>query len=261
MKTATVLGLATLCLLATPAIAEAKLHHEAVAYTENGQQLEGYLVYDDARQGKRPGVMVVHEWWGLNDYTKRRADQLAGLGYVAFAADMYGKGKVTKDMGQAKAWATPFYSDNGRWRARAKAGWDVLAKRPEVDPKRMAAMGYCFGGGTALELARTGAPMLGVVTFHGSLTTPHPETSDIKGKVLVLHGADDPNAPIKDVMSFMDEMRSHKTNYQVVLYGGAVHAFTNPAANMPDKGIMYNAQADKRSWDEMRRFFKELFGQ
>lgn len=260
MNSRNALGLAVLCLLTTPATAEAKLHHEAVAYTEGGQALEGYLVYDDAKRGKRPGVMVVHEWWGLNDYAKHRADQLAQLGYVAFAADMYGKGKSTTQMDQAKAWATPFYSDNGKWRARAKAGWDQLAARPQVDTHRLAAMGYCFGGGTALELARTGVPMAGVVSFHGSLSTPHPDASKIAGKVLVLHGADDPNVPMKDVLGFEDEMRAHKTNYQIALYGGAVHAFTNPKANMPANGIMYNAQADKRSWDEMRRFFLEIFG-
>ncbi|MDB5100240.1 MAG: dienelactone hydrolase [Cyanobacteria bacterium RYN_339] len=254
------IALATLILLATPAVAEAKLHREAVAYNQGGQALEGYLVYDEAQAGKRPGVMVVHEWWGLNAYVKRRADQLAGLGYVAFAADMYGKGKVATTRDQAKQYASALYGDNALWRARAKAGWEQLVKRPQVDPARLAAMGYCFGGGTALELARTGTPMAGVVTFHGSLGTPHPEASQIKGKVLVLHGADDAN--LKDLPAFQAEMRQHHTNYQLNLYGGAVHAFSNPeAGNDPSKGAAYDAQADKRSWDAMGAFFREVFGQ
>lgn len=261
MTTRNVLALATLCVMMSPAIAEAKLHHEAVTYQQGGQTLEGYLAYDDAFHGKRPGVMVVHEWWGLNDYVKHRADQLAALGYVAFAADIYGKGKTATTAEAAKALAMPFYMNNAAWRERALAGWDQLLKRPEVDPHKVAAMGYCFGGGTALELARSGAAMAGVVSFHGSLSTPHPEKSQFKGKVLVLHGAEDPNVPMKDVLAFQEEMRQHKVNYQINLYGGAVHAFTNPhAGNDPSKGIAYNEQADKRSWNEMVMFFKEIFG-
>lgn len=247
--------LAIALVLSTPAVAEAKLHHEPVRYGD----FEGYLAYDDALPGQRPGIMVVHEWWGLNDYVKKRCDQLAGLGYVAFAADMYGKGKATKDPAQARQWASALYGNNALWRERARAGYAKLLAFPRVDARRTAAMGYCFGGGTALELARTGAPLLGVVSFHGSLSTPHPEASQIRGKVLVLHGADDAN--LKDLPAFQAELRAHHTNYQLNLYGGAVHAFSNPdAGSDPTKGAAYDAQADKRSWQAMADFFKELFG-
>jgi dienelactone hydrolase len=251
--------LATLIVLATPMVAEAKLQHGPIPYQQGGQSLEGYVAYDDALPGKRPGVMVVHEWWGLNDYVKRRCDQLAALGYVAFAADMYGQGKATRDPSQAKQWAMGLYGNNALWRERAQAGYRQLVSFARVDATRTAAMGYCFGGGTALELARTGAPLLGVVSFHGSLSTPNPASSRIKGKVLVLHGADDAN--LKDLPAFQAEMRAHHTNYEIDLYGGAVHAFSNPdAGNDPSKGAAYNAQADKRSWAAMMAFFQELFG-
>lgn len=256
-----VLGLVALGVLATSVPAEAKIVKEAVSYREGDQVFEGQLVFDDAVTGKRPAVMVVHEWWGLNDYPKRRAEDLAKLGYVAFAADMYGKGVVARNAEEAGKLAGALRSDRARMRARARTAWDVLAKRPEVDPARMVAMGYCFGGGVALELARSGADMAGVVSFHGSLDTPDPASSRIKGKVLVLHGAEDKAVPMKDVLAFQDEMRRGRVNYQINLYGGAVHAFSNPAAgNDPSKGIAYDAQADRRSWSELMLFLREVFG-
>jgi dienelactone hydrolase len=246
--------------LATSAPAQAKLVKEAVPYREGEQAFEGFLVYDDALKGKRPAVMVVHEWWGLNDYPKRRAEELAKLGYVAFAADMYGKGVVARTPAEAGKLAGALRSDRVRMRTRARTAWDVLAARPEVDPARMAAMGYCFGGGVALELARSGADMAGVVSFHGSLDTPNPEASRFKGKVLVLHGAEDKAVTMQDVLAFQDEMRRGHVNYQINLYGGAVHAFSNPAAgNDPSKGVAYDAQADRRSWAALLLFLQEIF--
>ncbi|HEY9899102.1 MAG TPA: dienelactone hydrolase family protein [Pantanalinema sp.] len=256
-----VLGLVALGVLAMASPSEAKLVREAVPYREGDQAFEGLLVYDDAVKGKRPAVMVVHEWWGLNDYPKHRAEELAKQGYVAFAADMYGKGVVATTPEEASKLAGALRSDRARMRARARMAWDVLARRPEVDPARMAAMGYCFGGGVALELARSGADMAGVVSFHGSLDTPQPEASRIKGKVLVLHGAEDKAVTMQDVLAFQDEMRRGRVNYQINLYGGAVHAFSNPAAgNDPAKGVAYDAQADKRSWAELLLFLREIFG-
>lgn len=256
------LALAAACVVLSPAVAEAKLVHQTVTYTDGGTTLKGYLVHDDAFKGKRPGVMVVHEWWGLNAYAKQRADELAALGYVAFAADMFGNGSSTDDAEQAKKWAMPFYGNNAGWRTRAKAGFDQLAKRPEVDPNKLGAMGFCFGGSTALELARTGAPVKGVVSFHGGLTTPKPADSVFKGKVLVLHGAADPMVPMKDVQAIQDELIAHHANYQISLFGGAKHAFSNPGADRHHiDGIAYNAQAEKRSIAEMKAFFKEVFGQ
>lgn len=262
--------LATLGALALPAAlmaalgaapAEAKLVNEPVVYRQGEQVFEGRLVYDDAVKARRPAVMVVHEWWGLNDYVVARSEMLAKLGYVAFAADMYGKGVRAETPEAAGKLAGALRGDRALMRARARAAWDALAKRPEVNPAKMAAMGYCFGGGVALELARSGAPMAGVASFHGGLDTPDPAASRILGKVLVLHGAEDPAVPMKDVLAFQDEMRRHKVNYQITMYGGAVHAFTNPAAgNDPSKRSAYNAQADSRSWAELRLFLKEIFG-
>ena len=230
-------------------------------YTCNGVELQGYIVWDDTIQGRRPGVMVVHEWWGVNDYVTKRAQQLAGLGYVAFVADMYGKGVLAKTPEEARKLATALRQDRKLMRARAQAGLNILTIVPLCDPTRVAAMGYCFGGGVVLELARSGADVKGVISFHGNLDTPNPaDAKNIKGKVLVLTGADDPSVPPKQVEAFVDEMRAANVDYQVVLYGGAVHAFTNPASgNDPKRGAAYCAAADRRSWEAMRQFFAEIF--
>lgn len=261
MKLGLVWAMAALGLLATPGVADAKLLKEVVSYRQGDRLFEGLLVFDDAYKGKRPAVMVVHEWWGLNDYPKKRAEALAKLGYVAFAADMYGKGVVAATPAEAGKLAGALRRDRALMRERAQTAWNVLAARPEVDSARMAAMGYCFGGGVALELARSGADMAGVVSFHGSLDTPDPASSRIKGKVLVLHGADDKAVTMQDVLAFQDEMRQGRVNYQINVYGGAVHAFSNPAAgNDPSKGVAYDAQADRRSWDALLLFLREIFG-
>ena len=242
--------------------AEAKMVTQAVEYEQGGVALEGYLAYDDSFAGKRPGVLIFHQWMGLTDYEQGRARQLAELGYVAFAADIYGKGVRPADNKAAGAEATKFRNDIPLMRARARAGLEELRGLPQVDPARVAAIGYCFGGGVALELARSGAELAGVVSFHGSLSTPHPEDArNIRAKVLVLHGALDPAVPIPQVEALIKELSAAQVEFQVVLYSGAVHAFTQlGAGNDPSKGAAYNAAADRRSWQAMRDFFNEIFG-
>jgi dienelactone hydrolase len=252
-------GLIMTILIATGAHAEVRT--EQIEYRHGDKLLEGYLAYDDTMTGKRPGVLVVHEWWGLNDYAKRRAEQLARLGYVAFAIDMYGKGKVTTDPKVAGEWAGVFRNDSPLGRARAAAGLEVLKSRPQVDPSRIAAIGYCFGGTVVLEMARGGADLRGVASFHGGLATPNlADARNIRGKVLVLHGADDPFESPAEIAAFQEEMRQAKVDWQMVYYGGAVHAFSNPDAGKAGlKGVAYNEAADRRSWLAMREFFDEIF--
>jgi len=239
--------------------ARAEMKTEVVEYRHGDVVLEGYLAYDDSFQGKRPGVLVVHEWYGHTPYVRMRAEQLARLGYVAFASDMYGKGVLAKDAKEAAALAGIYLGDRKLMRARAAAGLDVLRKRPEVDPARLAAIGYCFGGTTVLELARSGADLASVVSFHGLLNTPNPEDArKIKGKVLVLHGGDDPFVPLKQVEAFQEEMRKGGVDWEFVTYGGAVHRFTNSEAGSDNsKGAAYNERADRRSWQAMKDFFAE----
>ncbi|MGE5401016.1 MAG: dienelactone hydrolase family protein [Ignavibacteriales bacterium] len=239
----------------------AKIHKETVDYKSDGVALQGYLVYDDAVKDKRPGILIVHEWWGLNDYPKMRAEQLAKLGYVAFAADMYGKGVTAKTPDEAGKLAAPFRNDRSLTRKRITVALDILRKNPHVDQGKIAAIGYCFGGMVALELARSGADIKGVAGFHTALDTPTPaDAKKIKGKILVMIGADDKAVPPDQRQAFQKEMEQGGVDWQMNLYGGAVHAFTNPAAgNDPSKGMAYNANADKRSWEAMKTFFQEIF--
>jgi dienelactone hydrolase len=237
-------------------MAKGQVHTESVAYKQGDTTLEGWLAYDGSKKGKRPGVLIVHQWKGLTDYEKKRADMLAKLGYVAFAVDIYGKGIRPKDNQAAGAEAGKYKSDRELLRKRVNAGLAVLQKQELVDTKRIAAIGYCFGGTTVIELARSGADIAGVVSFHGALDSPKPEDGkNIKCKVLALHGADDPFVPAKDVAAFEDEMRQAKVDWQLVKYGGAVHSFTDWNANM--EGAAYNEKADKRSWEAMKEFFGE----
>jgi dienelactone hydrolase len=234
---------------------------EFVEYRHNDTVLEGYLAYDERIKEKRPGVVVIHEWYGLNDYAKARAEQLADMGYVAFAADIYGKGVRAKNMEEAAKLAGIYRADRGLMRTRAAAGLEALRQQSQVDSGRIAAIGYCFGGQTALELARSGAELSGVVSFHGNLDTPNSgDAKNIKAKVLVLHGADDPLVTPAHVHAFQDEMRKASIDWQLVMYGGAVHSFTNPASGSdPSKGLAYNEKADRRSWAAMKLFFDEIF--
>ena len=245
------------------ATAQAALHREKLEYEQGNAALEGYLAYDDTFKGPRPGIVLFHDWMGVGPYVQGRADQLAELGYVVLAADVYGKGIRPATRQEASAQAGIYTADRTLMRARAQAALDALRRLPLVDTMHIVAMGYCFGGGVALELARSGAAIAGVVTFHGSLSTTLPaESGAVKAKLLVLQGADDPVAPIKQIGTFEDEMRKAGADYQIVLYGGAVHTFTNPAAgNNPATGSAYNKDADRRSWEAMKQFFREVFGE
>jgi dienelactone hydrolase len=253
--------LIAILLLSCPVIALAGIKSEPVEYKQGDTTFEGVLFYDDADSTPRRAIMVCHEWWGLNDYAKKRAEQLAQSGYVAFAVDVYGKGVQAKTMEEAGKMATALKNDRATLRARINAAFDALKARKEVNPKKIAAIGYCFGGTTALELARSGADIVGVVSFHGALGTPTPDDAkNIKARVLACHGADDPFVPMTEVTAFIDEMKKAKVDYQLNVYGGAVHGFTNVAAgNDPTKGMAYNEPADKRSWAAMMAFFAEAF--
>lgn len=244
-----------------PALAQAAIETKAVEYQQGNTRLVGYLAAPKDAKAPLPGVLVVHEWMGLNDYAKRRAEQLAELGYVALAADIYGDGKMAADAKEAAALAGTYKKDRALLRARAAAGLAALKAQPGVAAGKVAAIGYCFGGTTVLELARNGGELAGVVSFHGGLDTPTPEDAkNIRAKVLVLHGADDPYVPAEQVTAFEQEMRAGGADWQLVAYGGAVHGFTNSAnGNDPSKGVAYQAAADARSWDAMQRFFTELF--
>ena len=253
----TLIALSFICVPA----ALAKIHTETVEYKHGDAVLEGYLAYDDASTAVRPGVLIVHEWTGLGDYVKSRAQQLAGLGYVAFALDMYGKGIRPQTPQEASAQASIYRKDRALMRARAAAGLEQLKKSSLVDPGKIAAIGYCFGGGTALELARSGADIAGVVSFHGNLDTPNPQDAkNIKAKILVCTGGSDPNVPPEQVQAFEKEMTDAGVDWEINIYGHAVHSFTNPASgNDPSRGVAYNEKADKRSWQAMKDFFGEIF--
>lgn len=254
------LPLSSLALLAAAALpAAAAVKTEVVEYKDGDQVCEGFLAYDDAAKGKRPGVVVVHDWMGVGDETRRRVKQLAELGYVALAADVYGKGIRPKDAKEAGALAGKYKGDLPALRARVRAAFDTLSKNPRVEASKVLAIGYCFGGTSALELARSGAPLAGVVSFHGGLGTKDPaDAKNVRCPVLALHGAADPYVPPAEVAAFQKEMTDAKVDWQMVLYADAVHAFTNPGAGTdPSKGAAYNEKADKRSWEAMKAFFAE----
>lgn len=240
---------------------QAEVRTEVVEYKQGNAVLEGYLAYNDAMKGKRPGVLIVHEWMGVNNYVKKRAEQLAKLGYIAFAADIYGKGVRPKNSDEAAAESKKYKSDRQLMRDRVNAGLGILKKYKLVDTKKTAAIGYCFGGTTVLELGRSGADVAGIVSFHGGLDSLNPnDAKNIKGKVLALHGGDDPFVPAEHVAAFQDEMRKAGVDWNMVIYGGAVHSFTNPdSGNDNSKGAAYNEKADKRSWEDMKQFFREIF--
>lgn len=232
---------------------------EALSYSLGDTKFEGYLA-DPEGSGRRPGVLIAHEAPGLNEHPKRRARMIAELGYVALAADLYGNGRVAQKPEEAQQLMGALREDTPRLRRHVRAGLDALAARPNVDSKRLGAMGYCFGGLAVLELARAGAPLAGVVTFHGILATKTPEDAkNVAAKILVCTGADDPLVPPEQVAGFAAEMNQAGVDWQVVTYGGAKHAFTNPDAKRPPV-LEYNAAADARSWEAMRSFWFELFG-
>lgn len=243
--------------------ASAALVEKTVEYEKDGVTLEGFHVYDDAVEGKRPAVLVIHQWTGLTDYEKQRSRQLAELGYNVFAADIYGKGIRPVPPAAAQE-AGKYKGDRKLYRARLEAGLEVLEKDEHTDVSKIAAIGYCFGGAGVLELARSGAEIAGVVSFHGALDAASgmaAEKGKVKAKVLVCHGADDPHVPPAQVEGLEKELRDAGADWQLIAYGNAVHSFTQKmAGNDPSKGSAYNEKADLRSWEAMKVFFAEIFG-
>ena len=238
------------------------IKEDSVSYTLDGQTYKGYVVYDANNKDKRPGVLVVHEWWGLNDYSRSRAKQLAELGYIAMAVDMFGDGKQGNDPAAAQALATPFYKDPTLSKTRLDAALNKLKTYSQLDTTNIAAIGYCFGGFVVLNAAKLGAELKGVVSFHGGLGGVPVKKELIKGKILVCHGEADQFVN-KEVEPFKKSMDSAGVDYTFKAYPNATHAFTNPAAtengkkfNMP---IEYNAAADKASWNDMKDFFNTVF--
>lgn len=251
---------ACVCLAAFfAASVSAKVVTESIEYRHGDVVLEGFLAYDDAAKDRQPGVLVVHEWWGLNDFAKRQATRLAELGYVAFAVDMYGKGKVTDNADQAGKWAGEVRRDEKTWRGRVIAGYEVLANHKRVDNRRIAAIGYCFGGSTCLQLAYSGTNVAGVVSFHGSLMPPGDDDAMIKGRILICHGDADPLVPEEQVRRCEEGLKKAKADYKLIRYASAQHSFTNPNAGKAGiDGVKYDEAADRKSWEDMQEFFKDV---
>lgn len=247
------------CLSFSGAMAEVR--SAPVAYKDGGDNLTGYLYWNDAVEGKRPGVLVVHEWWGLDDYAKSRAEQLAELGYVAFAADMYGGNKVTTHPAQAGEWMKATTSNLEGWRHRAQKGLDKLASLAITDDSRLAAIGYCFGGATVMQLAYSGADLDAVVSFHGSLPPPNgDEARNIKGRVVVEHGNADAFVPAERAEAFKAAMNDAGVNLVFHGYDGVRHGFTNPdAGSFGLDNLKYDEAADEASWRSMLQTFNEVF--
>ncbi len=252
-------ALVALLLILATGVAHAELVRKDLEYHLGGRDYVGYLVFDNAVKGTKPGVLVAHNWMGITQVTRDRADDVAKLGYVAFAADIYGKGIRPKNTDEAASLAGGLKKDRLIIRMRMQQALKVLREQADVDAKRIAVIGYCFGGTAALELARTGAELKSVVSFHGGLDSPKPEDGKrIKAKLLILHGADDPFEKAQDLAAFEAELRDARLDWQLVKYGNAVHAFTEKeAGNDNSKGAAYNELADKRSWIAMKNFFQE----
>lgn len=257
-----------LAVAATTSLAPAEILTRNVEYEHNGMKFEGVLASDTtfSTDAKRPGVLVIPEWWGLNDYAKGRAKELAAMGYVAFAVDMYGGGVSTTDSKKAKELAGPLYG-SPEMAARAQAGLDQLLKTGLVDANKVAAIGFCFGGSSCQALAYTGAPLVGIVSFHGGLVQATPEDlKNIRCKFLILNGAIDPTVKPDAIASYLKALDGAHVDYQFINYAGALHAFTNPEAtkiaeaNGMSGTVGYNETAARRSWAQMRMFFDEIFG-
>jgi dienelactone hydrolase len=240
------------------------IKEENVSYTIGGVSYKAYIAYDDNLKGKRPGVLVVPEWWGLNDYPKMRARKLAELGYVAMALDVFGDGKIAANPTEAQQLTAPFYKDPNLAKARLDQALKVLKALPQTDPVNVAAIGYCFGGSLVLNYAKLGADLKGVVSFHGGVSGGAPVDKNLlKAKVLVCQGASDKFVPQKDAETFKHKLDSIGVDNTLKVYPNATHAFTNSDAtatgkkfNMP---IEYNPEADKNSWDDMKMFFAKIF--
>jgi dienelactone hydrolase len=253
-----------LCFFVFGGYAQAKVVTEKLTYKSGGQTYKGYIAYDDSISGKRPGVLVVHEWWGHNDYARKRARMLAKLGYAALALDMYGNGKQADHPKQASAFSSAVKQNMPEAKKRFMAAYDILAAKPYTDNSKMAAIGYCFGGGIVLEMARMGVDLDAVVSFHGSLTTNNPASKGkVKARVLVANGKADPFVKKEQITAFKKEMKAARVKLTFMQYEGAKHAFTNPEATAYGKKfkipLAYNKKADKKSWAEMKQFLKASF--
>lgn len=246
---------------------EPKLKAESITYSPDGIKdslvLDGYIAWDENREGKRPVVLVVHEWWGLNDYIKRRVRELAGLGYIAMAVDFYGNGKRADNPTDAGKLSGPFYQDPLMAKQRFDAALKTIKSYKEADTSKIAAIGYCFGGTQVLNMANLGEDLAGVVSFHGGLQVVKPDKSKLKAQVLVCHGGADPFVPADQVAQFRKQMDSVGAKYTFKVYDGATHAFSNPDATANGKKfnlpIAYNAAADSASWNDMKTFFGTIF--
>jgi dienelactone hydrolase len=250
--------------LAGTGIAAQKIEGKPVEYTAGGVTLKGYIAYDANIAGKRPGVLVVHEWWGQNEYIRNRAHMLAELGYTALALDMYGDGKLASHPDEAGKFSSEVMKNFPMAKDRFVAALEFLKKQPVADPVNIAAIGYCFGGGVVLNMARQGIDLKGVASFHGSLAVVKPEKpTPIKAAVRVYNGADDKFIPAEAIDALKKEMADQKVNFKFVNYPGALHAFTNPAATENGKKfsipLAYNEAADKASWEDMKGFLKDIF--
>ncbi len=264
MRIAGVLVLTIVLMFAAVVSAAPKIKGEPVDYKAGGVTMKGYLAYDENIKGKRPGVLVVHEWWGQNEYARKRARMLAELGYTALAVDMYGEGKQATHPDDAAKFSSETMKNFDTAKARFEAAMDFLKKQRTVDPERIAAVGYCFGGGVVLNMARQGEDLKAVASFHGSLAAVKRATAGkVKAKIRVYNGEDDKFSPQQAIDAFMQEMRDAKVDFQFINYPGAVHSFTNPDADELGKKfglpMAYNAEADKRSWEDMTNFFTEVF--
>ena len=248
--------------LVTGVSAQAAVQTKTVTYKHGELECRGYLAWDDAVQGPRPGVLVVHEWWGLDEYARQRAVQLAKLGYIAFAADMYGEGKTADHPDNARQMATTVRMNVDNWRKRATAALDVLKSQPQCDNTKLAAIGYCFGGSTAIQLAYAGTDLKAVASFHGALpAATDAEAKATKARILVCNGGADTFIPEAAIKSFRDSLDKAGTKYDFVSYPGVVHSFSVPGAdarNIP--GMKYDKQADEDSWKRMTKIFAEQFG-
>ena len=246
------------------ATAEPKIVGKTVEYSAQGVVMKGYLAYNESIKGKRPGVLVVHEWWGLDDYARKRARMLAGLGYTALAVDMYGEGKVASHPDDAGRFASEIMKNFDVAKTRFMAAMDFLKQQETIDPTRIAAIGYCFGGGVVLNMAREGVDLKGVVSFHGGLTPVKPaQPGSVKTKILVLNGGADKFTTPEQIKAFKEEMKAAGADFKFISYPGAMHSFTNPEADVWGKKfnlpVAYNANADKKSWDELKKFLKMVF--
>jgi len=250
--------------VAASAAAKPDIEGKEVSYRAEGVEMKGYMAFDRNVTGKRPGVLVVHEWWGHNEYARKRARMLAEMGYTALAVDMYGGGKQAMHPDDAGKFSSELMKDFDTAKARFIAAMDFLKKQPTVDPGRIAAIGYCFGGGVVLNMVRQGVDLRGVASFHGGLTAVKPaHKGEVKARILVLNGADDKFVTPEQIEAFKQEMKNAGADFRFIEYPGAIHSFTNPDAdeyakkfNLP---LGYNAEADKKSWEELGKFLEKVF--